>query len=131
MQGILNEFVDTISFKTMSKWTLKEGEALLIEVQPICQTSSGTTVNAQLQELLAEFNGLFEEPVGLPPHRHHDHRIPLIPGAAPVNVRPYRYLYFQKTEIEKIVKEMLETGVIQCQPIFITRANSQEKGWLL
>jgi hypothetical protein len=28
-------------------------------------------------------------------------------------VRPYRYPYFQKEEIEKIVKELLETRVIR------------------
>ncbi len=29
-----------------------------------------------------------------------------------MNVRPYRYPYFQKTEIEKIVKDLLASGVI-------------------
>lgn len=54
-----------------------------------------------------------EEPSTLPPHRSHDHKIPLLPGAAPINVRPYRYPYFQKSEIEKIITEMLASGVIQ------------------
>jgi hypothetical protein len=30
-----------------------------------------------------------------------------------VNVRPYRYPYFQKIEIEKIVKDLLASGVIR------------------
>jgi hypothetical protein len=30
-----------------------------------------------------------------------------------VCVRPYRYLYFQKTEIEKIVRDLLQSGVIR------------------
>lgn len=113
LQGIDNKDINIVSFKTMSKWTLKEGEALPIEVQPIFQTCTKAQVSASLRELLDKFAGLFEEPSTLPPYRSHDHKIPLLPGAAPVNVRPYRYPYFQKSEIEKIIKEMLASGVIQ------------------
>lgn len=37
----------------------------------------------------------------------------LLPQAYPVNVRPYRYPYFQKHEIEKQVDTMLANGVIR------------------
>jgi hypothetical protein len=43
----------------------------------------------------------------------HDHKIPLIQGSSPVNVRPYRYPHYQKNEIEKIVVRLLNTGVIR------------------
>lgn len=43
-----------------------------------------------------------------------DHSIPLLPGASPVNLRPYHYNPAQKTEIEKQVSDMLQQGVIQC-----------------
>lgn len=49
----------------------------------------------------------------LPPSRPSDHHIPLISGAQPVNVRPYRYNPLQKTEIEKQIRDMLKTGIIQ------------------
>lgn len=52
-------------------------------------------------ETLKQFNHLFAEPVGLPPTRLADHKIPLVSGAQPVKVRPYRYSPIQKTEIEK------------------------------
>lgn len=52
-------------------------------------------------------------PEQLPPARSFDHRVHLLPGTKPVNVRPYRYPYFQKNEIEQQVKEMLEQGIIQ------------------
>jgi len=34
-------------------------------------------------------------------------------GTQPICKRPYRYPYYQKIEIEKIVKELLEVGSIQ------------------
>lgn len=51
--------------------------------------------------------------MGLPPKRAVDHQIPLVPGAEPVKVRPYRYSPIQKSEIEKQLKQMLSQGVIR------------------
>jgi hypothetical protein len=48
-----------------------------------------------------------------PPTRSFDHKINLTEGAQPTCVRPYRYPYYQKEEIEKIVGEMLTTGIIR------------------
>lgn len=66
-----------------------------------------------IQHVLSEFSDVFGEPVGLPPRRACDHRIPLIPGAQPVNIRPYRHKSDHKDEIERQVAELLKTGVIQ------------------
>jgi hypothetical protein len=49
----------------------------------------------------------------LPPRRACDHKIELIPGAKPVNVRPYRHKPELKDEIERQVQEILDGGVIQ------------------
>jgi hypothetical protein len=54
-----------------------------------------------VQHLVEEFSDLFQEPTELPPRRHCDHRIPLVPGAPPVAVRQYRYKPALKDEIEK------------------------------
>jgi hypothetical protein len=62
--------------------------------------------------LLTELQVIFEEPKRLPPIRTRDHRILLKGNTKPVCVRPYRYLYYQKTEIEKIVWDFLKSGVI-------------------
>ena len=56
---------------------------------------------------------VFETPKGLPPIRDHDHVIHLIPRSFPPNIRPYRYPYVQKSEIECMITEMLEAGIIQ------------------
>jgi len=66
-----------------------------------------------ITSILKDYEDIFQESKGLPPHRAHDHSIPLQEGAKPVSVRPYRYPYYQKEEIEKIVQELLDSGVIR------------------
>lgn len=68
---------------------------------------------AQLDKLLKDFSSVFDKPMGLPPVRGTEHHIPLLPGTAPINVRPYRYPHFQKSEIERLIQEMLTQGVIR------------------
>ncbi|KZV19421.1 hypothetical protein F511_08762 [Dorcoceras hygrometricum] len=72
----------------------------------------------ELERLLREYEKLFEEPRGLPPNRSREHAIILKEGSEPVQVRPYRYAHQQKDEIEKLVAEMLQSGIIQpsCSP---------------
>ncbi|XP_042972855.1 uncharacterized protein LOC122304664 [Carya illinoinensis] len=70
-------------------------------------------VEGPVSALLEEFADVFEEPVGLPPRREFDHPINLKEGASPVSVRPYRYPHYQKSEIEKIVHELLQYGVVR------------------
>ena len=66
-----------------------------------------------IQRILEAYTNVFEEPKKLPPIRDVDHCIPLKEGTEPVNVRPYRYAYFQKAEIEKQVLDMLKVGLIR------------------
>ena len=56
---------------------------------------------------------MFETPKGLPPIRVHDHAIHLILGSIPPNIRRYRYPYAQKSKIECMITEMLESHIIQ------------------
>ena len=56
---------------------------------------------------------MFDTPKGLPPIHGHYHAIHFIPGSVPPNIRPYRYPYIQKSEIERMIAEMLEAGIIQ------------------
>lgn len=65
-----------------------------------------------IQALINQYPELFQPPSSLPPHRDVDHRIPLLSGTGPINVRPYRYGHAQKAELERQVEKMLSAGLI-------------------
>ena len=46
--------------------------------------------------------------MGFPPSRPEDHRISLLPGSIPPNIRPYCYPFQQKTEIDMLVQDLLK-----------------------
>jgi hypothetical protein len=85
-----------------------------IWLQLLTQEAKDTslTLQALIRILLAEFALVFNEPMGLPLARGHDHQI-FLKGNQSITVCSYRYPYFQKTEIEKIVRELLDLGVIK------------------
>ena len=66
-----------------------------------------------IHTLLTKYASLFQPLPNLPPSRAIDHPINFIPNAATINVKPYRYPYFQKQEIERQVATMLRSGHIQ------------------
>lgn len=66
-----------------------------------------------LQALLNEFEDIFQTPTGLPPPRLQDHKIPLIDEYKVVKMQLYRYPTVQNTEIEKLIQEMLQVGIIR------------------
>ena len=71
-------------------------------------------IHPEMQQILNNHLLIFDKPHELPPSRgEHDHSIILVLGAQPPNVCPYRYPFAQKNEIEKIIKELLEAGVIR------------------
>ncbi|GAU30089.1 hypothetical protein TSUD_392450 [Trifolium subterraneum] len=84
-----------------------------IQASPSSPDNSPPPDDPEIQLLLQRFSKLFETPTSLPPPRLTDHRIPLLEGSNPVNVRPYRYPHFQKREIETQIAEMLQQGLIQ------------------
>ena len=49
----------------------------------------------------------------MPPRRKYDHTIPLLPGAQPFSIRPYRLAPVLKDELEKQVQEMLSSCIIR------------------
>ncbi|XLR33619.1 hypothetical protein S83_061519 [Arachis hypogaea] len=117
-----------MKFKIMGKWVVFQGERLLkdanlhfrelkklnasnaivsmfhLEVTNTDSTPQATLEDESVQGVLTEFSEVFEEPIKLPPQREVDHHIHLIPGSAPVSIRPYRYPHFQKEEMERLVE---------------------------
>lgn len=71
------------------------------------------SLHPELQVLLDKYSLVFASPSGLPPVWDCDHQIPLLPGARPVQMRPYRYAPALKLEIEQQVDDMLKNGLIQ------------------
>ena len=76
----------------------------MVEVSAVLVTDAAAdklNVPPKLAQLLEDFSAVFEPPSGLPPERACDHNIPLVEGASPVVVRPYKYPPAVKDEIEK------------------------------
>lgn len=89
----------------------------LSQVVQLCSVSEEDEFYAptphSIQRILDQFGDLFSEPTSLPPRRACDHRIPLMSGAQPVNMRPYHHKPEHISEIERQIKELLKEGVIQ------------------
>ena len=66
-----------------------------------------------IDNLLQGFNKVFALPIDLPPYRGHEHQIVLKEGTRPICERPYKYQFYQKSEIEKFLHDLLEAGSIR------------------
>ncbi|GKC79683.1 putative mitochondrial protein [Tanacetum coccineum] len=62
-------------------------------------------VEPALQKVIDSYAKVFENPTKLPPVRTHDHKIPLLPGTPPVNIRPYRHPLVQKDAIKAMLNK--------------------------
>ena len=86
-------------------------EGLILQIWEL--GSIQNEIPEHIENLLLEFVEVFQEPKGIPPSRSHDHSIVLKEGTSPISVRPYKYPYYQKSEIEKLIKELLVMGTIR------------------
>ena len=98
----------------MTKLLRKSQQGVLVQLCSLDVQTSKSSIPVDLQRVIENHFEVFADiPKGLPPARDHDHTIHLHPGSVPPNIRPYRYPYAQKSEIERLVAEMLEAGIIQ------------------
>ncbi|XP_034684112.1 uncharacterized protein LOC117913267 [Vitis riparia] len=89
------------------------GTGFFFQIIPAHNQSPSLRQSPEMVELLNQYARVFEKPNNLPSKRPHDHRIPLQPNTEPVSVRPYRYPHYQKAEIERMVAELLRSGLIR------------------
>ncbi|KAA0067574.1 Ty3/gypsy retrotransposon protein [Cucumis melo var. makuwa] len=112
-----------ISLKNMIKnWGDKDAGFLIecrsIEVEALendgCYLKSAEVLNCgPISSVIKQYKDVFEWPEKLPPRREIEHQIRMKEGTNPINVRPCRYGFHKKEEMEKLVKEMLNSGVIR------------------
>ncbi|KAL0561484.1 hypothetical protein IC582_001912 [Cucumis melo] len=105
----------------MFKTSLDQDEGFLIECRAIQVYKESEKIDAAivtieaepLQNMLKQFGDVFDWPEKLLPRRRIEHQIHLKEGTNPINVRPYRYGFQQKSEMERLVEEMLTSGIIR------------------
>ena len=98
----------------MTELLRKSQQGVLVQMCSLDVQMSKTSIPMDLQRVIDNHSKVFANiPKGLPPARDHDHTIHFHPGSVPPNIRPYRYPSAQKSEIERLVAEMLEACIIQ------------------
>lgn len=116
LQGILPEVAVGPPISPHQLQALNKTDSILYIVQiNVVQNPEPIfpTLPEDLQQVIQQFADVFAPPSELPPSRVGDHKIPLIEGAQPFCLRPYRYNSAQKTEIESQIRDMLDKGWIQ------------------
>jgi hypothetical protein len=114
LRGITWKPGKVIRSNGMTKLLKKGHQSVISQLCSLDVQTSKPCIPLDLQGIIDKHSKVFEDiPKGLPPTRNHDHDIHLIPGSVPPNITPYRYPYAHKSEIECMVEEMLEAGIIR------------------
>jgi hypothetical protein len=78
-----------------------------IELVYISPPSPSEQIEPAIQQVLDQFQEVFEAPSEFPPRRLCDHKIPLILGVVLVSSKPYKYALALKDELERQVNDIL------------------------
>ncbi|XP_031257652.1 uncharacterized protein LOC116115659 [Pistacia vera] len=123
-----------ISLKVMLRTIQREGHGCFVEFGNLQKLGeSQVEEDSGILPVLVRYQSVFSSLPGLPPPRTQDHSINLLPGSQTPNIRPYRYPYYQKNEIEKLVSEMLAAGIIKpnlnpfSSPVLLVK--KEDGGW--
>eukprot|EP00253_Pinus_taeda_P007924 PITA_07924 len=113
LRGIVGKPRKIISSNGMTKLLKREQIGVIAQLCSLDVSTLESSISLDLQIVLDNHSKVLETRKGLPPIHDHDHAIHLIPGSVPPNIRLYRHPYAQKSEIERMVAEMLEAGITQ------------------
>lgn len=107
LHGIKDKSIQEISFTQLKRLHATKSifafYHLALSTNIIPDASNLLLTLRLLQPILQQFEFLLQEPQTLPSHRNNTHHI-----------RPYRYSYYQKQEIKKLIQDMLQSGIIRC-----------------
>ena len=104
LRGIQGKPPQIISSNSMTKLLRKRQQGVIVQLCSLDVQTSKTSIPFDLQKVIENHSENFADiPKGLPPARDHDHAIDLQLGSVPSNIRPFRYPYAQKSEIERLV----------------------------
>jgi len=136
LQGLLDTPLHLSAISAQKTYNAAKGNdvwafMLLDHVPPPSLTSTvDTTLPPEITKLLQSYSYVFHNPKILQPQRSYDHAIPLLPGAVPINSRPYHYSPLHKTEIENQVQQLFQAGLITHSP-FASPVLLVKKRWIL
>ena len=116
LHGDREKGIEPVSPSQLRRFVHTNPTTTFIHIHVETATTHNSSPNHPLptiNTLISKYASLFRPSANLPPSRSTDHTINLLPNSTPVNVRPYRFPYFQKKEIEEQVASMLEKGFIK------------------
>lgn len=132
LQGLRRSELEALNNKQIQNL---EGDGYFLQITLCTEPTPAPdkVFNDEVACLLQQYQKVFSDSSILPPQRGHDHAIPLQENCGPVSIRPYRYPYYQKEEIEKMVQELLTSGLIRpnrspfSSPVLLVR--KADGGW--
>ncbi|XP_026399605.1 uncharacterized protein LOC113295486 [Papaver somniferum] len=114
LKGITEDIrISSISVGSCQKYLKKNKNDMACHMFCITAIKPNPQTPKILEPILTKYSSIFKETTSLPSEISHDRYIPLQPNSAPPKQRPYRIPYVQKEVVEKLVEEMLKSGVIK------------------
>uniref|UniRef100_A0A0A9CV51 Reverse transcriptase domain-containing protein n=1 Tax=Arundo donax TaxID=35708 RepID=A0A0A9CV51_ARUDO len=99
----------------LEKMLKKKVMGCMIQVNLLTEEEESPVIpiDTEVEEILIQYNDVFQEPQGLPPKRECDHAIHLKSGAEPPNVRPYKVPHYKREAMESLIKQLMENNEIR------------------